>query len=307
MNDLTAARDVIVVGIALTDGDAGTLQLAGELAGMTARPLALVHAYPCDLLIAVPPPRWEQQLRTRALARLEELAAPLRALTEVTVHARANPSPVRALHEAAEELGASMLVVGASRRGRAGRSVGGGVADRLLHAAPCAVALAPLDYSLHDAGIRRIGVAFVDGPEGADALAVAGGLAARADARVQTFTVLEPVAGRGSAVPSPDVEQRRHDRVEAMLEKVRADVPAAVLEATHVLEGRAADELAAVSAELDLLICGSRGYGPVRSMLLGSVSWELAHTAACPLLVIPRAPVPGLRTLTGAPTGSPGP
>ena len=293
MSDLTATRDVIVVGVALADGDAGTLGLARELARITGAPLALVHAYPYELLIAVSPPRWEQELRAHALERLEELAAPLRELSDVTIQTRANPSTVRALHEAAEELGASVLVVGASRRGPSG-----GVGDRLLHAAPCAVAIAPRDYAARAAGIRRIGVAFVDGPEGADALAVAAGLATRSGAQVHTYTVIEPSPRQGSVAP-PGVRQR----VEAMLEKVRARVPAEVLAGTQVLEGRAADALAAASAELDLLICGSRGYGPVRSMLLGSVSWELAHTAACPLLVIPRAPVPGLRTLTGSRAG----
>jgi hypothetical protein len=39
-------------------------------------------------------------------------------------------------------------------------------------------------------------------------------------------------------------------RVEAMIEKVRAPVPAALLAGTHMLDGRAADALAAASAEL---------------------------------------------------------
>jgi hypothetical protein len=33
----------------------------------------------------------------------------------------------------------------------------------------------------------------------------------------------------------------------------------------------------------------TRGYGPLRTVLLGGVSGRLAHTAACPLLVIPRS------------------
>jgi hypothetical protein len=42
-----------------------------------------------------------------------------------------------------------------------------------------------------------------------------------------------------------------------------------------------------------LLVLGSRGYGPVRRVLLGSVSGELVRGAACPVLVVPR---PGVRT-----------
>ena len=54
-----------------------------------------------------------------------------------------------------------------------------------------------------------------------------------------------------------------------------------------VLEGDAATELAAASAELDLLVLGSRGYGSVRSALLGSVSRALVRSAACPVVVLP--------------------
>ena len=56
----------------------------------------------------------------------------------------------------------------------------------------------------------------------------------------------------------------------------------------RVLEGDAAAELAAASAEVDLLVVGSRGYGPVRRVLLGSVSRELVRSAACPVVVLPR-------------------
>jgi nucleotide-binding universal stress UspA family protein len=49
------------------------------------------------------------------------------------------------------------------------------------------------------------------------------------------------------------------------------------------------DELAALDdREIDLLVCGSRGYGPVRRVLLGGVSSRLIRRAACPVVVVPR-------------------
>jgi len=53
-------------------------------------------------------------------------------------------------------------------------------------------------------------------------------------------------------------------------------------------EGQAATELIAHSAELDLLVVGSRGYGPVRRVLPGSVGGQVIRDAACPVLVLPR-------------------
>jgi hypothetical protein len=42
-----------------------------------------------------------------------------------------------------------------------------------------------------------------------------------------------------------------------------------------------------VSAHVGLLVCGSRGYGPLRSVLLGGVSRRLVDGAHCPVLVLP--------------------
>ena len=288
--DALTHREVIVVGVRLDGDDDAPLRLAGVLARLTGARLALIHAYPFDSLIAVPPPRWAHELHERTVDALEAHAGPLREITEVSVQARANPSPVRALHEAAEELGASMIVAGASRRHGLGRLAPGAVAERLLHAAPCAVAIVPGPVEV--VALRRIGVAFVDGPEGAAALALASDLARRAGGRVRTLTVLEPLPTSAVVTPDgapiPDLTGLRRARADAIAAKARAGVPDDLLDASDVLEGRAADALARASEELDLLVCGSRGYGPVRSLLLGGVTSTLAHTAACPLLVVPR-------------------
>jgi nucleotide-binding universal stress UspA family protein len=57
----------------------------------------------------------------------------------------------------------------------------------------------------------------------------------------------------------------------------------------HAAYGNPAEELAVYSASLDLLIVGSRGYGPIGRLIHGSTSRELARTARCPLLVLPRS------------------
>lgn len=54
-------------------------------------------------------------------------------------------------------------------------------------------------------------------------------------------------------------------------------------------EGDPAAVLVRRSRELDLLVVGSRGYGPVRQALLGGVSSEVMRGAECPVLVVPRS------------------
>ena len=39
-------------------------------------------------------------------------------------------------------------------------------------------------------------------------------------------------------------------------------------------------------AKIDLVIMGSRGYGPISGSLLGSVSQRVLHNAHCPVLII---------------------
>ncbi len=54
-------------------------------------------------------------------------------------------------------------------------------------------------------------------------------------------------------------------------------------------DGDPAEVLVRRARDLDLLVVGSRGYGPVRHALLGGVSSEVMRTASCPVLVVPRA------------------
>ncbi|MET0511863.1 MAG: universal stress protein [Thermoleophilaceae bacterium] len=42
------------------------------------------------------------------------------------------------------------------------------------------------------------------------------------------------------------------------------------------------------SVAVALMVVGSRGYGPMQRVLLGSVSTSLMHSAPCPVMVVPR-------------------
>lgn len=63
---------------------------------------------------------------------------------------------------------------------------------------------------------------------------------------------------------------------------------------TELLEGSAAQELLelARSRDVDLIVVGSRGLGPVKGILVGSVSTAIAHHADRPVLVVRPASKP---------------
>ena len=51
---------------------------------------------------------------------------------------------------------------------------------------------------------------------------------------------------------------------------------------------RLAEQLAERSAGVNLMVVGSRGYGPLHSVLVGGVSGRLMRSAQCPTIVVPR-------------------
>ena len=69
----------------------------------------------------------------------------------------------------------------------------------------------------------------------------------------------------------------------------------------EVVDGYADDELARLSREVDLLICGSRGHGPIGSVTLGNVSTGVLRKAHCPVLVVPRGARDGFAALERPP------
>ena len=117
------------------------------------------------------------------------------------------------------------MVVGSTHRGRFGRVVPGSVTARLLHGTPCAVAVAPRGLRGRPA-VRRIGVAFIDTPEGRDALAAAVLFAGLCGGTIRVFTIHEPVPwGSALAVPGwidpTAMEEHRREGAAAAAERAR--------------------------------------------------------------------------------------
>ena len=95
-----------------------------------------------------------------------------------------------------------------------------------------------------------------------------------------------PALMGGPSVASVRVEIDRH--VQESLDALVAELPEDVTATTKRLTGDPADLLADHSAYLDLLVTGSRGYGPLHSVLAGGVSGRVLRTAQCPVVIVPR-------------------
>jgi nucleotide-binding universal stress UspA family protein len=193
------------------------------------------------------------------------------------------PSVGRGLHELAEAEGADLLVIGSCRRGLMGRVMIGDETSDALNGASCAVAVAPFGYADAPAVIDPIGVAYDGSDESAAALSVGRELAHQHDARLSAFQAVAIPA----YVSTPGPGGLAYS-VPALVDEARARIDALGDVEPHAAFGVAAEELALYSASLGLLILGSRGYGPVGRVIHGSTSRQLARTARCPLLVLPR-------------------
>jgi nucleotide-binding universal stress UspA family protein len=188
----------------------------------------------------------------------------------------------RALHLAAVELGAGLLVVPA-----------GTTAERLLDGAPCAVAVVPTETGDQGEDDAKPGVAFaavavglVRTPEAEAAARGAELLARRAGARLRVLCVVRP----GNA----DLHRRAEESAGAVLPGepgVRIDI--------DVDDGDPRDLLVAASSEVDVLVCGSRCYGPHPATLRGGATRHVTAEAACPVIIMARSPDVRFEELVG--------
>ena len=80
---------------------------------------------------------------------------------------------------------------------------------------------------------------------------------------------------------------RHHEPVAPALAPSRRSSPDGVEIETRLLHGDPAHTLARETERLGLLICGSRALGPLRRVMLGSVSSAVIRSAACPVVVVP--------------------
>jgi nucleotide-binding universal stress UspA family protein len=286
----------IVIGFDGTDSGEDALALGMVLARPTrAVPLVtVVHPQEYPIGVGRVDAEWVAYLHQRA----EELLGRARRLLGEDAGAEyrevAAPSESRGLHDLAEQEQAELVVVGSSHRGPFGRTYPGSTGDRLLQGSACPVAVAP--RGLREQPPDRLGtiaVAYLDTPEARHALDVAVSLAERAGTRLRVVSVMPRPAEVFVPLLGRDAEEafmaRTREVFQGALEDALARVGGRVEADAELLEGGVVDALATLDRrDADLLVCGSRAYGPLRRVLLGGVSSRLLRRSALPLLVVPR-------------------
>jgi nucleotide-binding universal stress UspA family protein len=289
----------ILVGYDPRTRDRAPIQFGAAAARFTGAPLvvASVHDGGGDAVIAA---QMAEELVEDVSETLEEVRGELHAEgIEVQCRDLANTNAARALHEAAEAEDARLLVVGSTHRGSVGRVLPGSTAERLMHGAPCPIAVVPHGWHA-GGGLHTIGVAYVDTEEGREALRGASALARRGEATLRVLTVAKVRASMYAETELhkdfEGVEGEHRVRAEAAARAAVADLDVPV-EVDAFLEDPA-ESLISVSQNLDLLVCGSRGYGPVRAVMLGGVSRRVAAEAHCPVIILPRGVSASLESLT---------
>jgi len=298
----------IVVGVERSERSRDALALARRLASAVDTRLILVAVYPVGARsAAIERGAYARALAEEAESALDWVAAPL---AGPRPDSRAVPctSIPRGLQDVADAEGALAIVVGPSHRGPLGRVMPGSVGERLLRGAPCPVAVAPRgDRDTAHGPIARIGVGYVALPEADEALRAAVGLAARTGAGVRVLNVVETPVSSPMLPFGWNPEEREttaRGELAAQIRRATDAVATPVEISGEVIDGYADDELARLSGEVDVLICGSSGHRPVGSVMLGSVSAGILRKAHCPLLVIPRGARDGFAALRAAPVAA---
>jgi nucleotide-binding universal stress UspA family protein len=280
--------DPVLVGVDEHEQCRDAVALGAALARALQAELVLVHVYPYDPLagsLALGAPAMDP-LAEEARALLERITATLDG--EARTIAVPATSTVRGLHDTAEREQAQLLVVGSGRGGLVGAIRLGRVSERVLHAAPCPVAVTPRGLAARPWQPATIAVGF-DGSEEAR-LAVDWGrrLAEATGARLRLVAVAG--AQRVAWDPyehSPDwplYEELRRAELERQTSAV-----AGRLGVVEVPTSDPEQTLVALSREADLLVLGSPRYGPARRVLLGGTAERVVRQASCPVVVVPRA------------------
>jgi nucleotide-binding universal stress UspA family protein len=170
--------------------------------------------------------------------------------------------------------------------GRSGR--------QLLYDAPFALALAARGVHESNAQLGGIAVGYDGGPESQHALALAAELARAADARLLVRRVVEDQVPAFTPEEWMNLEDWDHDHIwegvrhRALTEAEAAVSALGVSAETTATVGDPGYDLRRVSKTVDLVVLGSRRWGPIARLVTGGVGETLVTDSECSIIIVPR-------------------
>jgi nucleotide-binding universal stress UspA family protein len=285
----------VVIGYDGGPGAADALALGIGWAGELGSPAMVLTVYPGPAPIS--PGRVDAEWVADRRAEAEHLLQEARGLTsteQVEFRAVGSGSASHGLHDVAEELEASLIVLGSAHQTQS-RLITATTGDRVIAGAPCPVSIPPSGWRGRPARkLGRIGVAFVPTPDGREALLTAALFARRVNAQLHVVTVVADEAEVMSYRIGQDAEQRymssAREEFQRAIEDTIAELAPDLKTSGEVLVGGDIVETIAGLRDtaFDALFMGSRGYGPIRRVLLGGVSARLMRQLDVPSVVVPR-------------------
>jgi nucleotide-binding universal stress UspA family protein len=282
--------NTILIGVDGSERSEDAIAFGGRIAAASGAQVIVACAFPYARAHGY------ATLRDAALDTAHAMSRKLEGVPAQRVSIRAPAaSAAEGLHELAVVEHASLVVVGSTHTGRLGRVYPGSTGEKLLQGAPCAVAIVPRSYDEQPGG--RIGVAYDGSDEANAALDSAVALADAFGAELELIGVAPSDWYTGPALAGGiGVDVLREEIEDDMRKRLERAAASINIPATTILRtGDPAEELAERSAGLDLLVTGSRGYGPLRSVITGGVSGRVIRSASCPVIVVPRGAEPALQ------------
>ena len=229
-----------------------------------------------------------------ALSRARARLAPDVTASYRVEHARSAPA---GLLDVAEEVGASLIVVGSAADGGSGMVSLGSVSSRLLHSSHIPVVLAPRGFrTAAGQRVERVTAAFGGAED--DLVVAAAGVAARVGAslRLASFAVHPRppyTAGVGREGDDAMVSQwvsEMERAARAVLDEVR-ELPVIPHDCGAVVGqgedwGEALEDIDWGVGEV--LVVGSSSIGPLAQVFLGSRATKIVRHSPVPVAVVPR-------------------
>jgi nucleotide-binding universal stress UspA family protein len=203
----------------------------------------------------------------------------------------------QAIAETADRDGADLIVVGARGLGAVTAFLVGSVSLGVARHAPCAVLVckgAPRP-------VRTVTIALDGSPDAAAALAFFSALPLPRDLTVRLVGVVQPLghyaasaaASATLAIALTQYEEGLREELQRPLESAATTLrPRVKAVVTTMPVGLPADVIVreARTSDADLIVVGARGLGPLKRVLLGSVSESVLGHAHCPVLVVRQRP-----------------